>query len=50
MRARWRLLSNYLGLTGTILLVMKSGQLIANQNWEFFYSYEYMEYYKTKSI
>ena len=42
--------ANYLGLTGTILLVLKSGQFIAYQIWEFCYSYEYMEYYKTKSI
>ena len=25
----------------TVLLVLKSGQLIANQSWEFCYSYDY---------
>ena len=32
---RWRVLSHY-----TVLLVLKSGQLIANQIWEFSYSYD----------
>ena len=42
--AWWRVLSNYLGLTCTVLLRLKSGQLImliTNQIWEFCYSYDY---------
>ena len=31
---------NYLGRTRTVLLVQKSGQLIANQNWEFCHNYD----------
>ena len=38
-------LSNYLGMTRTVLLncpiKLKSGQLIANQIWQFCYSYDY---------
>ena len=30
-RVRWRVLFNYLSMTRTVLLVLKSGQLIANQ-------------------
>ena len=38
----WRsVLSNYLGMMRTALLRLKSGQLIANQIWEFCHSYDY---------
>ena len=33
-------ISNYLGMTCTVLLRLKSGQLIANQIWEFCHSYD----------
>ena len=44
-RVRWRVLYNYLGLTCTasyytVLLVLKSGQLLAYQIWEIFDSYD----------
>ena len=40
-RAWWRVLSNYLGMIGIVLLVSKSGQVIANQNWVFCCSSDY---------
>ena len=43
----WHVLSNYLGMTRTVLLNcpirLKSGQLITNQIWKFCYSYKYLE-------
>ena len=39
--AWWRVLSNYLGMIGIVLLVSKSGQVIANQNWVFCCSSDY---------
>ena len=40
-RAWCRVLSNYLDMTHTVLLRLKSGQLTANQIWEFCYRYDY---------
>ena len=37
---RWCILSDYLGMMRNDLLVLKSGQLIASQIWEFSYSYD----------
>ena len=39
VRVWWRIMSSY-----SVLLVLKSGQLIANQIWEFCYSYDLEDY------